>query len=78
MAVCASLSSDSGIGVNGKSATGERDSAEAGPDQLAVVRRDAGVLGAETVGCRRVEACIAGVECFFCDSLEKNLKNGKQ
>ena len=59
----------SGIGVKGNvaAATGERDGVEAGPDGLATVQHDTGVLGAETVGCR----CVARIEGFLCDSLRK-------
>ena len=71
--VCLLLLSDSGIGVNGETAAGEHDGAEATPDRL-VVQCEAGVLRAETVGCRHVDMCIAGVGVFFMDSLEKKLK----
>lgn len=78
MGMCLSLSSPSVIGVNGEVAAGECDGAEAVPDWVAAVRRDAGVLGAETVGRRRVDARVAGMAAFFCDSLEKNLRNSER
>jgi hypothetical protein len=73
------LSSLSAIGVNGEAAAGERDGAEAVPDWPATVRHDAGVLGAETVGRRRVEAHVTGMAASFCDNLEKKrLRNSER
>jgi glutamate/tyrosine decarboxylase-like PLP-dependent enzyme len=73
MGVCSLLSSPSVIGINGEVAAGECDSAEAVPDWVAAVWHATGVLGAETVGCRHIDACIAGMAAFFCDSLEKKI-----
>jgi len=67
--------SASTIGVNGEvnseAAIGERDSADAVPDGFTAVQWEAGILGAETVGHRRIDAHVAGVEGFFCDSLKR-------
>ena len=71
------LLSDSTIGVNGETAVGKCDGTEAVLDVL-VVRCEAGVLGAETVGHKRVDTHVAGMGAFLCDSLKKNWRNGWQ
>ena len=68
------LSSFSEIGVNVD--TGEHDSVEVVPDGPAAGRRDAGVLGAETVDRKCVDTRVARVEFLFCDSLEIKERRG--
>ena len=65
--VCTLLSSVSGISVNCKAATRQCDSADAVPDCLTDVWHDAGVLEAETLGCRHIDACITGAGVFLCE-----------
>ena len=49
--------------------TGEAGSADIAPDEPVNIGCEAGVLGAETVVCKRIETCVAAAEAFFCNSL---------